>query len=140
MSRRETPMTLWYWEQIGGMLIEEFLVVPKINGQSRRLLDAVILPDEEKMRMPIGTRMNLDGKNVVIVQAKNRRLGMYLMGQTLFSALLIKKYFNPKYIQSIALCSDTDQVLHPMLEDHYNCKVVVCPPEVCRLIPDGKKE
>ena len=140
MSRRETPMTLWYWEQIGGMLIEEFLVVPKINGQSRRLLDAVILPDEEKMRMPIGTRMNLDGKNVVIVQAKNRRLGMYLMGQTLFSALLIKKYFNPKYIQSIALCSDTDQVLHPMLEDHNNCKVVVCPPEVCRLIPDGKKE
>jgi hypothetical protein len=28
MSKRETPMALWYWEQIGGTLVEEFPAVP----------------------------------------------------------------------------------------------------------------
>ena len=43
MSRRETPMTVWYWEQVGGMLIEEFLIVSKAPGQGRRLLDGLIV-------------------------------------------------------------------------------------------------
>ena len=55
MSRRETPMTVWYWEQVGGTLIEEFLVVPKSDGQGRRVLDAVIVLGEKKERLPAGT-------------------------------------------------------------------------------------
>jgi hypothetical protein len=27
MSKRETPMTRWYWQQTGGTLIEKFVVV-----------------------------------------------------------------------------------------------------------------
>lgn len=34
MSRRETPMTRWYWKQVGGTLIEEFCVVERILGGS----------------------------------------------------------------------------------------------------------
>jgi hypothetical protein len=41
MSRRETHMTLWYWQQVGGTLIEEFMLVPRAEA-GRRLVDAVI--------------------------------------------------------------------------------------------------
>ncbi len=27
MSKNETPMTRWYWKQLGGTLVEEFIVV-----------------------------------------------------------------------------------------------------------------
>jgi len=27
MSKHETPMTRWYWQQVGGTLIEEFRAV-----------------------------------------------------------------------------------------------------------------
>ena len=132
MSHRETPMTVWYWEQVGGTLIEEFPVVPKSEGQGRRVLDAVIILGEKKERLPAGARISLEGQDVVVVQVKNSRLGMSLMGQTLFSAQLVKRLFNPRSVQSVALCSQTDQVLQPMLEANEGCRVVVCPAEVCR--------
>ncbi len=126
-------MTVWYWEQVGGLLIEEFMVVPKKKGQGRRLLDAVIILAEKKERMPVGARVSLEGKDVIVVQTKNSRLGMYLMGQTLFSAQLVKELFGPRSVQAVALCSKSDQILQPMLEAYEGCKVVVCPAEVCRL-------
>ncbi|WP_293004617.1 hypothetical protein [Nitrosomonas sp.] len=129
MSRRETPMTVWYWEQIGGILIEEFLVIPKRDGQGRRLIDAVIIRGQENARMPVSSRVSLEGKDVVVVQTKNSRLGMYLMGQTLFSAQLVRQHFNPRSVLSVALCSQTDRILQPMLEAYEDCKVVVCPIE-----------
>ena len=67
----------------------------------------------------------MKGKDVVVVQAKNERLGMYLMGQTLFSAELVRKFFDPKSVLSIALCSKDDSVLRPMLEVFPNMKVQV---------------
>ena len=133
MSHRETPMTVWYWQQIGGTLIEEFLVVPKRPGQGRRLLDAVIILDGKYERLPVGSRANLGGKDVVVVQTKNKRLGMNLMGQTVFSAQLLRRLFNPRSIRSVALCAQSDQVLQPLLEANEGCEVVVCPPEVCRV-------
>jgi hypothetical protein len=32
MSKHETPMTRWYWRQVGGTLIEEFVAVEKGPG------------------------------------------------------------------------------------------------------------
>ncbi len=126
-------MTLWYWEQVGGMLIEEFMAVPKAKGQARRLLDGVIVLGEPKQRMPVSSRVSLEGKDVIVIQTKNSRLGMYLMGQTLFSTQLIQQFFKPRSVQAVALCSKSDAVLQPMLEANADCKVVVCPPEVCHL-------
>jgi len=54
--------------------------------------------------------VSLEGKHIVVVQAKAKRLGMYLMGQALFSAVLMKK-FKPASIRSVALCAITDSVL-----------------------------
>ena len=32
MSKHETPMTRWFWQQVGGTLIEEFCAVRKGAG------------------------------------------------------------------------------------------------------------
>jgi hypothetical protein len=133
MSRRETDMTIWYWQQRGGVLAEEFLVVPKAPGVGRRLIDGLILLGEEKQRLPLGGRaLDIAGRDVIAIQTKNSRLGMYLMGQTLFTAQLLEA-FSPRSIESVALCAKDDTRLRPMLEAHAGCKVVVCPPEVCQL-------
>ncbi len=137
MSRNETPMTIWYWEKNGGTLIEEFLAVSKMKDQGRRLIDGIIILDEEKKRLPVGTKVSLEDKDVIVIQTKNERLGMYLMGQTLFSLQLIKKYFNPRSARAVALCQKSDKVLQPMLEAYEGCEVVVCPPEVCRRQSSG---
>ena len=87
MSKNETPITRWYWSQLGGLLVEEFCVNRRGAGYGQRLVDAVVLPDREtrvaSRREPIEIEA---GERVVIVQTKGSRLGMYLMGQVLFSA------------------------------------------------------
>lgn len=52
------------------------------------------------------------------------RLGMYLMGQTLFSGELIKR-FKPASIRSVALCAKDDSIMRPMLEKFNGMEVVV---------------
>jgi len=118
-------MTVWYWEQVGGTLFEEFLIVPAASGQGRRMLDAVILIDGERRRMPIGSTASLDDRDVVLVQTKFARLGMSLMGQTLFSRDLVKRVSRPRSVRSVALCKASDAVLQPLLERHDGCQVVI---------------
>ena len=132
MSQRETEMTRWYWkEKVGGLLIEEFTIVKATKHNGRRVVDGLIILGEKKRRLPPRTPFDIAGKDVVIVQAKNSRLGMSLMGQTLFSAQLVRR-LNPRSVKSIALCADDDSILHPMLNAYEGCEVVVCPPRVCR--------
>ena len=131
MSKRETQMTRWYWNQVGGTLIEEFPAVVRGSNQGRRLLDGVIVLGEEN-RIANSSEVVLAGKDIIIVQSKNSRLGMCLMGRTLFSIELMRG-FNPRTIKSIALCAKDDNVLRPLLERFPECTVVVCPREICRL-------
>ncbi|MDR0788451.1 MAG: DUF1015 domain-containing protein [Gemmatimonadota bacterium] len=126
MSRRETPMTLWYWSQTGGLLLEEFMVVRKSPGQERRLVDGLIVLGEEARRSSRGERFDIRDRDVIVVQTKTGRLGMYLMGQTLFSLQLVKDP-GVRSVQSVALCAATDARLQPMLEAYPGCRVVVCP-------------
>ena len=68
--------------------------------------------------------MRIAGQDVIAVQAKAQRLGMYLMGQGLFSAELLRR-FQPKSIRSIILCSADDSVLRPLLARYPEVEVVV---------------
>ena len=43
MSKLETPMTRWYWQQVGGTLIEELHAVRKSSTNARRFIDGVII-------------------------------------------------------------------------------------------------
>jgi hypothetical protein len=123
MSKLETPLIRRYWKQIGGTLIEEFPVVRRTKTSGQRLLDAVILPKGET-RIASWREINLEGEDIIVVQAKAHRLGMYLMGQTLFSAELIMR-FNPATVRSVALCIRDDSVLRPLLEQYPGMEVVI---------------
>jgi hypothetical protein len=125
MSKNETPMTLWYWEQVGGTLIEEFRMVAKGRTNERRAADGLIILGGEKVRMPVGSKVNIEGKDVIVIQTKEKSLGMYLMGQALFSRDLVAKYHKPRSVIAVALCTKTDSILQELLEAHEGCKVVV---------------
>jgi|SRR5215472_3261248 len=125
MSKLETPMILAYWETTGGTLVEEFQLVSGDLECGPRRADAVIVLGANRVRLPTGERaVSLAGKDVIVVQAKASRLGMYLMGQGIFSAELLKR-FGPKSIRSVILCTKDDAVLRPLLKPYSNVEVVV---------------
>lgn len=61
-----------------------------------------------------------------MVQAKAHRLGMYVMGQAIFSADLIRR-FGPASVRSGILCTLDDAVLRPLLDRFPEVEVVVIP-------------
>lgn len=128
MSKRETPMTLAYWSRIGGTLIEEYMIVAPGEGRGVRLVDAIVLTDGPRERLPVDARrhVGLDGRDVVIVQTKASRLGMYLLGQAYFSKHLVERYFKPRSVRTVAVCTATDAVLLPIAVEH-GVEVVVLP-------------
>lgn len=123
MSKKETPLIRKYWSQVGGTLIEEFQVVKRSSDSSPRYIDAIIIPSGE-YKIAKSSKVSIEGKDIICVQAKHSRLGMYLMGQTLFSKELLQK-FKPKSILSVALCTIDDSILRPLLESYPGMKVVV---------------
>ena len=130
MSKRETPMILEYWRRVGGTLLEEFMVTARTATCGRRLVDAVIIPKGERRRVPKGERHrtraeSLEGKGVIVVQAKATRLGMYLMGQAVFSADLVKRFSKPASVLSVALCTRDDSVCRSLLEPYPHVRVEV---------------
>lgn len=128
MSKNETPITRWYWRQLGGLLVEEFCVRARGVGCGQRLVDAIVLPERETRVAGRGEVIQIKaGERVVIVQTKGSRLGMYLMGQALFSSELLRQRYPEAAIESVALCTSDDVVLRPLLEAHPGCKVVVAP-------------
>lgn len=48
MSKNETWMTRWYWNQVGGTLVEEFLAVRRTETCGQRLIDGVIIRGDKK--------------------------------------------------------------------------------------------
>ena len=61
-----------------------------------------------------------------MVHARANSVDMDLAGQTLFNRELMKP-FEPRSVQSIALCYEYDSVIGPLLEQHAGCRVVVWP-------------
>ena len=125
MSKHETPMTRWYWQQVGGTLIEEFCAVRGSRSCGIRLLDGVIVKDGPFV-IARQSDVSLKGQDIIVVQAKASRLGMYLMGQAFFSAQLMRA-FEPRSVESVALVLRDDEVLRPLFEQYPGLRVVVCP-------------
>lgn len=124
MSRHEKPMIEAYWKRVGGTLVEEFQMVKRGPLCGPRRADAVIIADGGARRVPRGERdIDIAGKDVIVVQAKKNRLGMYLMGQAVFSAELMKA-LRPKSVRSVILCGKDDEVLRPLLAHFQNVEVV----------------
>jgi hypothetical protein len=123
MSKKETPMTRRYWQRVGGTLIEEFVAQKGSSDIGKRVLDGVIILEGE-LRIAKQAEVSIDGKDIIVVQTKVKRLGMSVMGQALFSIELMRK-FNPKSIRSVALVEKDDAVLREFFLRHENVEVVI---------------
>jgi len=116
MSKLETPMTLRYWERVGGTLIEEFPAVRRAPGVGPRWIDGIILPNGDKRVVRPGD-VPIEGENVIVVQTKASRLGMNVMGQALFSRHLMEDR-GAIPIKSVVVCTEDDEVLRPLAEKY----------------------
>jgi hypothetical protein len=126
MSKHETWRTRRYWESIGGLLIEEYLVIPPSNDKriGKRLIDGIIILGEEKSRRNGGT-FNFKGRDIIAIQCKSTRLGMYLMGQAFFTREILKR-FKPKSIKTVAICGKGDTEMETLCKKE-NIEVVIMP-------------
>lgn len=116
MSQKESWRTRKYWSRTGGILIEEFLAVKGSKTTGKRLIDGVIVISEES-RIYDGNFYNIEGNDVIIIQTKCNRIGMYLLGQAFFSKFLVEKY-NPRSIKSVAICGAYDDIIGELAKDH----------------------
>lgn len=123
MSKLETPMTRWFWEQTGGLLIEEFQLVKRGPENAPRFADGLIVLGEPDQISP-ERDFDIRGRDVIVVQSKAKRLGMYLMGQTLFSLELVRR-MEPSSARAVAVCAADDLVLRELLENQDGCSVEV---------------
>lgn len=71
----------------------------------------------------MGKLTEIEGKDIIVVQTKANRLGMYLLGQAVFSKELMKP-LKPKNIRTVAICIKGDNVLEPIASE-YGVEVVV---------------
>jgi hypothetical protein len=124
MSLHESWRTRLFWEKAGGMLIEEFVVVRRSKHIARRLIDAVIVLNEKK-QLYSNNEYNISGKDVIVIQTKSGRLGMYLLGQAYFSKVLIKQH-NPKSIRVVVICGKSDLAMEELALQE-NIEVIVIP-------------
>lgn len=122
MSKHETWRTQKYWEQIGGLLIEEFEAVSGTNTHGRRTIDGLIVLNEDK-GIHLGNTYNIEGKDVVAIQTKSGRIGMYLLGQAYFSKFLIERH-KPRSIKCLAICGKTDAIMEELAKKH-NVEIVI---------------
>ncbi len=114
-------MTRWYAQthHPKGFLIEEYLAQPQGKTNGKRLIDGVIVFQEPFMK-----RKLIKGERVVVIQSKNRRLGMGLIGQVIVSRdLLLSKGYD--VIKSVGVCTEMDTVMYRMLRKHPKCRAVV---------------
>ena len=123
MSKHETPLTRRYWKEVGGTLIEEFAAIPRGDDHAQRLIDGIIILNEPT-RIAKKPDVDLKGKDIIVIQTKAHRLGMYLMGQAIFSLEIMKRY-KPRSIKSVAICTKGDSEMESLLQKHKNVAVVV---------------
>ena len=122
MSKHETWRTRQYWQTIGGLLIEEFVSVNASELNAKRPIDGLIVLNEPTA-IHTNSFFDIKDKDVVIIQCKSTRLGMYLLGQIYFSQFLIQKH-QPRSIRLVAICGKSDSIMEELAIAH-NIEVVV---------------
>ena len=125
MSKLERPLIEKYWKQVGGSIIFEFPMIRKSATCGPRYLDALIFPKKEREILK-PSEVTVAGEDIILVQAKCSRLGMYLMGQAVFSIELMCK-LKPASMRSVILCTEDDSVLRPFLSRYPKIEVVIFP-------------
>jgi hypothetical protein len=129
MSKHETPLTEGFWKSLGhGTYIPEYPLVRKSADRSARYVDGLILPDEAFGRATLNDFPSLIDRNVILIQTKRRRMGMYLMAQALFSARLALAA-GAANVRSILLCTAPDAALIPLIAPFPEVEVWIAAPD-----------
>ena len=132
MSKHETPMTEGFWESTArGLFIAEYPLVERGADRAPRKVDGLILPDEPHGRGKWRDHSSLSGRRVIVIQTKKGRMGMYLMGQALFSARLALAS-GASSVRSILLCHEADGALLPLLKPFQEVEVWFSDPKNAR--------
>ena len=130
MSKHETPMTEWYWREVlkKGTLIKEYVAIERAEDGSNgsRFMDGLVIMDGP-FKISDDVTRDIAGKDVVVIQSKNRRLGMGLIGQVIVSRDLVER-LGADVIKSVGVCTEIDTVMHKMLRKHPRCRAVVYKP------------
>jgi|GEM_PF-4812812 len=79
-SKLEKPLIDQYWAQVRGTIVYEFCMVQRTTTNGPRLLDTLILPNQET-KIAKASEVQIEGQNIILVQVKYSRLGLYLMGR-----------------------------------------------------------
>ena len=87
--------------------------LPSVSGpnQGRRLIDGVVILNGPHLIANLGEAA-IENREIVVIQTKAYRLGMYLLGQALFSRHLMMA-FRPRSVNTVAICTKGDAVLEP---------------------------
>jgi hypothetical protein len=133
-------MTEAFWRTVAhGAYIPEYPLVRRAQDRSWRWIDALILPDEPHRRARPADYPDLEGRSVIVVQTKAARMGMYLMGQALFSARLALAAGTTN-VRSILLCRKPDAALLPLLKPFPEIEVWLSdrdnPSRLTRVLPE----
>jgi hypothetical protein len=107
------------WKEIGGELVEEF-VVPTIPDQLSRArrIDGVFAIDGPCRWLPARTPLALCGRDVVVCQAKAGQLNLGVLGQTLFAAELIQREHAPRSLRLIAAAVRPNPLIERLLKSY----------------------
>jgi hypothetical protein len=118
VSKHESALTRAFWDEVGGTLIEEFCAVRRSSESGRRMIDGIILVDAEKRIAVRGEGLSPTGHDVVCVQTKATRATITLVGQAIFTPLLISTQWQPRSIRSVAIYTDDDPILSEIMDAH----------------------
>lgn len=122
------------WKEVGGELVQEFMV-PTVPRQPRRI-DGIFVLDDPRRPLPPRAPSALRGRDVVLCQAKAGRLDLGVLGQTLFSAELIREYA-PRNLRLIAAAAESDPFVERMLDSYRPLKWCRAEPDAI-ILPDRK--
>jgi hypothetical protein len=118
-SSGESDVIHAVWKEIGGELVEEF-VVPTIPGRLSRArqIDGVFAIGGPRQWLPARTPLALRGRDVVICQAKAGQLSLGVLGQTLFAAELVQREHAPRNLRLIAAAVQPNPLIERLLESY----------------------
>jgi hypothetical protein len=113
-------MTIEFWRSLGrGTLILEYPIVLGERDSNRRAVDALIVLDAEFARRAWPDAPDLSGRRVMVIQTKAYRTDASLVGQAVFSPILLRRR-HPSIgpIESILLSPAPEPGLADLLESH----------------------
>jgi hypothetical protein len=129
--QHETLMTIAFWRTMGkGSLVLKYPPVAGESDSRRRAVNGLIVLDGEFVQIPWAKAPELAGRPTMIVQTKAGRTDAVLVGQAVFSPILLMRQqpaIGP--VQSVLLSTDTEPALSDLLRRQRVQEVTVPGPD-----------